>query len=193
MLSKRLIKPIKTWLNNKYGSNKGFIKTYWYSMCYWLGRYNKYKQIDWNNIERLVFVCKGNICRSAFAETVARRIGIDAISCGLHAVENAPANEKAIRTAQCMGYDLSMHRTTPIMYPVLKKTDLLIVMEPLQSHLIKFYLARLHYVTLLGLWVKPVHPFIYDPYGSSPEYFRNCFNYIEKSVYALADKTRKAN
>ncbi len=75
------------------------------------------------------FFCKGNICRSAFAEAIAKSMGVDARSAGFYAIEGAPANEEVIKSAQDMGYDLSNHRTPPIMYAVLRKTDLLVAME----------------------------------------------------------------
>lgn len=139
-------------------------------------------------MERLVFVCKGNICRSAYAEAVARSMGIKAISCGLQTVENAPANEDAIRTAQKMGIDLRAHRTTPIMYLELKKTDLLVVMEPKQARFLQRNMGRQHQYTLLGIWARPRLPYIHDPHGSPANYFEKCFDYIKKSVNGIAEK-----
>ena len=146
-----------------------------------------------HKIERLVFVCSGNICRSAFAEAVAKARGFDAISVGVHAIQDVPANDQAIITARAMGYDLSSHRTKPIMYPVLKKTDLLVAMEPWQARLVSEGLFPKHYTTLLGLWGRTKRPYIHDPYMQYEAYFISCFNYIEKSVHAVIDKIQKAN
>lgn len=181
-----------SWFEARYGSRKGFMLSKWHQLLYVMGRYHQY-EIPWNSVERLVFVCKGNICRSAFAEAVAKAMGVDAISAGIHAIEGASANEDAIKTARKMGYDLSNHHTTPIIYPVLNKRDLLVAMEPWQADLVKRNLARNHYTTLLGMWAKPARPLIYDPFGRSPEYFENCFSYIEKYVHAIADKVHKSN
>lgn len=175
------------WIEARYGSRKGLVLTAWHQLLNVFGLY-KPDDIPWNTIERFVFVCSGNICRSAFAEAVAKSIGIHAISVGIHAIENAPANMQAIITAKKLGYSLDEHRTTPIMYPLLKKTDLLIAMEPWQAKLVAQNLSRRSYATLLGLWGKPARPYISDPYNRSPEYFEKCFNYIEKSVHAIAAK-----
>ena len=179
------------WFYDRYGSRRSFVLSKWHQL---LNAFGKYKQDDipWHAIERLVFVCKGNICRSAFAEAVAKSLGIKAISAGIHAVEGAPANEQAILTAKTMGYDLAMHHTTPIMYPILSKSDLLIAMEPWQATLISQHLAHKYYTTLLGLWGKPIRPYIADPFGRSPAYFENCFKYIEKSVVSVANKIGSA-
>jgi protein-tyrosine phosphatase len=153
-----------------------------------MGSYHEYHNVDWASVERLVFVCKGNICRSAFAEAVARSLGIEAISCGLQTIENAPANAEAIRTAKKMGIDLSMHRTTPIMYLELKKTDLLIAMEPRQARFLQRNMGRPYQCTLLGIWMNPRLPYIHDPHGSSPVYFEKCFSYIKSSVHGITKK-----
>ncbi|MDT8281491.1 MAG: phosphotyrosine protein phosphatase [Gammaproteobacteria bacterium] len=178
------------WIARHFGSRRGFVRTYWYRLLYYLGTYRKYKDIDWQSVERLVFVCKGNICRSAYAEVVARSLGIDAISCGLDTIENAQANESAIRAAKIRGFNLDEHRTRPVMYLVFKKTDLLIAMESWQCEFLTLHLRRKHQCTLLGLWGAAISPHIQDPYGSSSEYFEKCFSYIEKSVNEIAKKIK---
>lgn len=174
-----------------YGSRRGFVRTFWHRLRNLLGKYRNYQLIDWSSIDRLVFICKGNICRSAYAEAVARSLGIDAISCGLDTIEDAPANENAILTAKSMGLDMEGHRTKPIMYVVLRKTDLLVAMEPWQAVFLQKNLTRKHYCTLLGLWANPVLPHIQDPYGTSMAYFERCFGYIQESVNELAKKIHK--
>ena len=181
----------KRWITNHYGSRRGLVITLWYKFRHKLGGYREYSQIDWQSIDRLVFVCKGNICRSAYAEAVARSLGIDAISCGLDTIEDATANANAINAAKQLGFDLDSHRTSPIMYLVLKKTDLLVAMEPWQVEFLKNKLTRKHTCTLLGLWAKPVSPHIQDPYNLSSEYFEKCFLYILDSVNELAKKIEK--
>lgn len=175
-----------------YGSRGGFIRTYWHRLLYHLGWYHKYCGVDWGSVERLVFVCKGNICRSAFAEAVARSLGMDAVSCGLQTVMSAPASDDATVTARKMGHRLEEHRTMPIMYLVLRKTDLLVAMEPWQAEYIGQELVRPHAYTLLGLWSRPVLPHIQDPHGAPPAYFDRCFSYIENSVHEIVEKIEKS-
>ena len=191
MSKKGAIKQKNRWLAERYGSRRGFMRTYWHRLLYILGRYRNYQKVDWQSVERLVFVCKGNICRSAYAEAVARSLGIEAISCGLDTIEDAPANVDAVRTAHKRGFDLEKHKTTPIMYLILRKTDLLVAMEPWQTGFLGRYLSRKHHHTLLGLWTQPFLPHIQDPYGSSSVYFEKCFSYIEKSVHEIAKKTKE--
>ena len=163
--------------------------TYWYRILYLFGYYRSYRQIDWDSIDRLVFVCKGDICRSAYAEVVAKSIGIDSISCGINTVTGLPANDEAIKASAKRGFGLSDHKTTTVQSLALKKTDLLIAMEPWQANFLYRKLAvDKGMCLLLGLWGKPATPYIHDPYGHSPEYFNNCFDCIEESVYEIAKK-----
>lgn len=177
---------MNSWLTRRYGSRRGFVRTFWHRFLNLLGRYRKYRQVDWQSIERLVFICKGNICRSAYAEVVARSLGLPATSCGLDTVENAPANEAAGREARKRGYSLDEHKTTPIMCLSIRNTDLLVAMEPWQVEFLEKHQGKTHNSTLLGLWTKPALPYIHDPYGSSSYYFEKCFSDIEKAVHGLA-------
>jgi len=179
-------------LAEAYGSRAGFVHTYWHRFLHFLGWYRNYHDIDWASVERLVFVCKGNICRSAFAEAVARSMGMDAVSCGLQTVMSAPANEDAVMTARKKGFRLEEHRTMPIMYMVLRKTDLLVAMEPWQAEYIRRQLVRPHAYTLLGLWSRPVLPHIQDPHGAPSAYFDRCFSYIENSVHDIVEQIEKS-
>jgi protein-tyrosine phosphatase len=179
------------WIARRYGSRRSFVRTYWHRIRYLLGGYRAYRQIDWSSVERLVFICKGNICRSVYAEAAARSLGIEAISCGLDTIEGAPANKDAILVARQLGFSLEDHRTKPIMYIPLRKTDLLIAMEPWHCEFLKTHLSRPHHCTLLGLWSIPVLPYITDPYGASPEYFEKCFTYIKDSVNEIGKKIEK--
>ena len=160
-------------------------------MLYLLGKYRACRQIDWNSVDRLVFVCKGNICRSAFAEAIARSSGVESISCGIETVSGAPAYDAAIEAAMIRNIDLQGHRTTPIQSVRIGKNDLLIAMEPVQIGHLKHSSGNNNVITLLGLWGKPAKPQIQDPYGSSSKYFENCFDYIEKAVHEITRKINK--
>jgi len=176
---------------DRYGSRRGIVRTYWHRVKNGLGVYGNYKKIDWDKIDRLVFVCKGNICRSAYAEAVARSLGVNAISCGVNTIIDAPANADAVEIAATRGIDLSNHKTTPVMSVTLRETDLLLAMEPWQAEYLDRSLKTGHYISLLGLWSLPLRPHIVDPYGLSRTYFNNCFEYIENSVHEVSKKIKK--
>lgn len=179
------------WIKDKYGSRRGALQVYRYRLLFFFGKYHAYRRVNWDVIDRLVFVCKGNICRSAYAEAVAKSLGIDSVSCGVDTRNDHPANEKAIIAAKIKGFDLSEHRTTSIQVIELRDSDLLVAMEPWQAEYINQEYGKKCKCSLLGLWGKPVRPHIQDPYGTSSLYFNYCFNYIEKSVHEIAGKISK--
>jgi protein-tyrosine phosphatase len=179
---------VNQWIANRYGSRRGLVNAYTYRMRYFLGEYRIYKQIDWRVVQRLIFVCKGNICRSAFAEAVAHGLNIECVSCGLDTTDGRPANANAIQAAAAKGIDLTGHQTTSIHSLTVLKGDLFVSMEPGQAENLGRLLGAEHMYTLMGLWNTPVFPYIPDPYGTPEAYFNVCFNYIENSVYECAKK-----
>ena len=184
---------INSWLSGRYGSRRGFVLTCWYRIRYLTGGYREYRRIDWQSVKRLVFICRGNICRSAYAEAVARSLGVDVKSCGLETQNDLPANNDAIKIASARGYDLRKHKTTPIQSLVFRDTDLLIAMEPWQIEYIDREFGKKHRCSLLGLWGNQANPHIQDPYGASTTYFHNCFTCIENSVHEIARKISEAS
>ncbi len=181
---------INTWIVVNYSSRKGLLLTNWYRLLFLLGRYRKYRQVDWSSVERLVFVCKGNICRSAYGEEIARSLGIETVSCGLDTVDGEQANEMARKVSAERGVNLSEHKTTRMQSLTLQKGDLLLAMELWQVEAMVNDPSIECKCTLLGLWGKPVLPHIHDPYGYSPLYFDTCFNFIEDAVNNIAIKLK---
>ncbi len=177
-------------IDGRFGSRRGLIRHIRYGLLHKLGRYQPYIDIDWRSIDRLVFVCKGNICRSAFAEVVAKKEGFSAVSCGIDTIAGAPANERAVSIAEELGFNLAGHTTTPIQRLAFSEADLLIAMEPLQAVFLEKYLHMKRACTLLGLWTAPVRPYIHDPYGADRAYFKSCFHFIESAVHEIIKKNR---
>jgi protein-tyrosine phosphatase len=156
------------------------------------GTYRSLTEIDWRTVERLVFVCKGNICRSPYAAARARLMGIDAESFGLEAVDCALADPAASRNAQQRKLDLSGHRSLRLDEARLHGNDLLLVFEPQQLRAVQQRCGTGRVVTLAGLWTRPARPYVSDPYGRSDLYFQECFAVIDASVAALAARMRAA-
>lgn len=172
-------------LGNCYGSFRGFIATKRSQILYRLSVYNNYKQVEWESIRRLVFVCKGNICRSAYAEAVAHSCGLNAVSVGLQTTNGCQANHDAIVVAKNRGFDLASHRTKAIDSLSYESGDLFVAMEPYQARILKQLYGKKSACTLAGLWGTPVSPHIQDPHGKSLKYFNHCFCYIEGVVSVI--------
>jgi protein-tyrosine phosphatase len=138
-------------------------------------------------VTRLVFVCHGNICRSAFADVVARRNGLNVASFGLSTSSGLPAHPSAVAAAAAIGVDLGDHRTTRAADFGPESGDLLLAMETRQLRRIAGdpnlnTLPR----TLLGLYAKPPVPHLHDPYELDPAYMPMCLARIESAVINLA-------
>ncbi|MDH5229695.1 MAG: hypothetical protein OEY38_06530 [Gammaproteobacteria bacterium] len=178
------------WLKKNYGSKRGFVAAHWHRLKYYLGLYKRFK-VDWSRVDRVIFVCTGNICRSAYAEVVARSHQLNTASSGICARVGASANQSAIAMAEKRGFDLTQHSTTPAMYDTYGSRDLLVAMEPWQAELLLKHMSAQTQVTLLGMHGFPRMPYLPDPYGQSDDYFNHCFQLIENFVNEIETKFNK--
>ncbi|MCI4590852.1 phosphotyrosine protein phosphatase [Sphingobium sp. BYY-5] len=137
-------------------------------------------------VKRLVFVCQGNICRSAFADVAAQRAGLRTTSFGLSTTTGRPAHPPAIAAAQMLGHDLLAHRAIDVADYMPEEGDLLLVMEVRQLHRLATdpQLARLPRM-LLGRWTRPLLPHLHDPYGLDDRYMTQCLRRIERAIGRL--------
>lgn len=134
-------------------------------------------------VRRLVFVCQGNICRSAFADHLARQAGARVASFGLSTTRGIPAHGPAIVAARSMGQDLSAHRAARVEDFVPEPGDLLLAMEVRQLHRLAARPALVAVPrSLLGLWADPVMPHLHDPFGLDDLYMGCCLRRVERAV-----------
>ena len=151
-----------------------------------LGRFDNLRCIDAERIERLVFVCRGNVCRSPYAEVVAKSLGLSATSCGVEVSRSAPAEAMAVRATLLRGKDLSEHMSRSIFDVPLDSSDCLVVFD--LSHLPTARDVAAHVgcqITLLGLWREPSVTEIADPFGRPLQNFRQCFDEIDEALAGL--------
>lgn len=137
-------------------------------------------------VRRLVFVCHGNICRSAFADVAARRAGLSVASFGLSTATGKPAYRPAIEASAAMGYYLADHRALTLADFQPEAGDLLLAME--SRHLRRIAAdPRLAHLprTLLGLYMRPRTPHLHDPYELSDGYMRTCLARIDTAIPML--------
>jgi protein-tyrosine-phosphatase/predicted ATP-grasp superfamily ATP-dependent carboligase len=82
--------------------------------------------------QRVLFVCYGNICRSAYAERracVRKRIACEIRSAGLKANSAQTTPEEFLRAAKRRGIDLADHRPKRVTLDDLKWADLIVLMD----------------------------------------------------------------
>lgn len=138
-------------------------------------------------VRRIVFVCQGNVCRSAFAEAEARARGLNAISFGLSTTKGHAADPRAVAVAHRMGVALDAHRATPRDDYTARAGDLLLAMEVRQLARIAADPALSALPRgLLGLAARPRRPHLHDPYGLSEAYMATCLSIIRDAVFNLS-------
>lgn len=144
---------------------------------------------------RVLFVCKGNICRSAFAEVAAQgwramrpAPNIDVRSAGLAAAPGTPSPDDAIRAALAFGVHLVEHRAQRISPELGRWADLVAVMEPDQiTHPRMLVCAASRPVVLLGAFLSGTHPRrrLADPWGKGACVYRECYTLVHDATRSL--------
>ena len=138
------------------------------------------------SVRRLVFVCHGNICRSAFAQAVATREGFRTAGFGLSTTTGLPAHPPVADEAARRGLPLAAHRTTALTDFAMLPGDLLLVMEVRQLKRLRANPALSRTPrNLLGRYARPPVPHLHDPYMIDPAYLPTCLDRIERAVINL--------
>ncbi|MGB7406575.1 MAG: low molecular weight phosphatase family protein [Pacificimonas sp.] len=135
----------------------------------------------------LIFVCKGNICRSVYAEAYARSVGLEASSAGLDAAPGRGADPTAIAIAARRGIDLNDHRTRRLNDQTSHRPSLFLALEPSLARRAVQQLSPDENVGCLGSLGSEKAPLIPDPYGLGGEAFHLAFDLIEHHVDALVE------
>jgi protein-tyrosine phosphatase len=176
-----------TLIARSYGRKIGLVRHCRDLARYRLGAFRSLSRVDWRYVNRFVFVCKGNICRSPYAEARARAMGLPCSSFGLEAVAGAPPNPSAVLAALARGLDISAHRARPVAMFPLAAGDLLAVMEYWHARVLRSrVIPPGAQMTLLGLWCEPPRPHIEDPFGLSDKYIETCFELIDNAVTSIS-------
>ncbi len=175
-----------------YGTPRGWVR---YLLGQWdgiAGPPARFRQLQPAAIRRLVFVCLGNINRSAFACAVAGREAVSCCSIGLSTTSGAPATPEAIATAAELGYALDSHQATNLADFEAGEGDLYVVMELRHAQRLAARGIPAGNIVLLGHWARPLRYHIHDPHTLSREYFRSCFAVIQPAVLHLIRELRLA-
>lgn len=149
----------------------------------------------------VLFICKGNICRSAFAQYFSVKTcrenlsrGARFLSAGLEAKPSDAPPRMAISAAKRFGVDMRYHRPTMINADLVESVEMVVAMEVYQAKNIerRFPEAQSK-VILLPLFDPEIarlprgyHRYnIQDPYGKAESAFLDCFHRIERCLANL--------
>ena len=146
-----------------------------------------------DSVQSVLFVCKGNICRSPLAEAYFRSLvekeGRPMVvrSAGLETTPGKPAHVEAKAVALQHRLSLDEHATTQAHKELLEQSDLIIVMEILQKIRIhRLYPRSKGKVVLLGRFDSLGPLEIADPYSGTSEDFYSCFQQVSRCCDVLA-------
>lgn len=170
---------------------KRSLMSVWDSLLYTCTR----QHVSRGDLKHIIFVCKGNICRSAFAEkyfkqlTNGKKVTIE--SCGLDVEKECAVPKEAAQVAKEFNVNLGDHRSKGIAGCNFYEADLIVAMEYKQYlRLVDLFPEIATNVCVLrdfATWPHRLFCNIHDPYGQGENDFRRCFRLIATSLVALSD------
>ena len=137
-----------------------------------------------------LFVCKGNICRSPFAEQLAHErwpAGVSVSSAGYYPRAGRPAPDLARRAANDWGVDLTPHRSRLVTADMMRAAEIIFVFDEANyAHLVQefaFAKERIHYLGAAG---RSSSVTIADPYGKDLRTFRAVYTQIAEAITSVS-------
>ncbi len=152
-------------------------------------RYTNKIRREVKTAKNVLFICKGNICRSPFAEQYARTVfpkDIQIRSCGYYPIQNRTSPEDAVTASNEFGIDLSPHRSVLITETLLRQADVAFIFDEENKKIMteRFPFARAK-IYFLGALSSKKDIIIKDPYGGGLEGFKSIYQTVVLAVDTL--------
>jgi len=178
---------MNTWIDRRYGTSRGLVRALLGQLELATGRLRPFALRRPDQVRRVVFVCRGNICRSAFAHHEALKYGMNVASFGLSTSTGRRCPAAMIAAAARAGVDLDAHRARSWTRFEVCSGDLFLVTEVRQAHELRRLLGARDdvQVCLLGMWCTPAMPHLHDPYKLNDAYLDRCLERIGQAVRKL--------
>ena len=140
-------------------------------------------------MDKIIFICTGNTCRSPMAEGLFRahggeeKTGLTAASAGLFTQDGMPASQNAIAAAAERGADITVHRSRMLTSELAHEARYLVCM------------TGAHYDRLCEMFPDCADKVftltqrdISDPFGGDLETYRRAAAEIDKGVCSIIER-----
>ena len=150
-------------------------------------------------IQRVLFICQGNICRSSYAEHKARALfGVHGLnlqcdSAGMLPRNTRPAPPNAIAAARVQGVDLSLHQSKSATSALIDSADIVIIFDDINYKSFKQrhpeQVSKLIFLSAFKDTAQAAD-YIADPDGKDLENFKETYKTIDACLLYLANKIK---
>lgn len=152
---------------------------------------------------KIMFICTGNICRSAMAEGMMkkkiedRKIEVDVYSCGIYAETGDYATYNAIEAVREYGVDISGHRATNIRESAIEEMDLILCATVSHRQSVLYLYPELEgkvytMKEYAGIDENGKDLDIRDPWGYDENVYCRCALEIEDCLEKIVDKLEES-
>lgn len=153
---------------------------------------------------KVMFVCTGNICRSAMAEGMMKKlvadkkIDADTYSCGVYAETGDYATYHAVESVKEYGVDISGHRATNIRESKIEEMDCVLCATVSHKQSVLFLYPELKgkvytMKEYAGMDENGENLDIKDPWGYDENVYYRCAGEIEVCLERIVDKFREGD
>lgn len=138
----------------------------------------------------ILFICKGNICRSPFAAYLAGTffpVGISILSGGYSQESGRYAPAMAVKMAKRWSVDLSTHRSQRVTEDLVRQADVVFVFDYHNyRRVVKDYRFARDCIHFIGAFCPEDPLFIRDPWEQDMDCFESTYDQIARSLHEAA-------